>query len=341
MARDRAARTRRQFVQSGLALAGIGLLAGCGITPPWPRSAPVPRIGFLSGSSPSTNVARVEAFRQGLRELGYVEGDGFVMEYRYGDGKPDRVAAFAAELVRLPVDLILAAAPAGTRAAKDATGAIPIVMAYDPDPVGNRFVASLARPGGNITGLSSLAPGISGKQLEFLKAIIPSLSRAVVLGTTAPTPLPLDPRSRELELTAGRLGVDVRFLEVRAVDEIDTAFEAARDVGAEAAIVFASPILEADRMRVVGLAARYQLPAIYAVPEFVTAGGLLCHGVSFIHLYERAAVYVDKILKGAKPGDLPIEQPTKFDFIINLKTAQAIGLAIPQSVLQQATEIIK
>ncbi len=342
MARDQVARLRRRRVlQGSFALVGLGLLAGCGITPPWPRLAPVPRIGFLSGSSPSTNVARVEAFRQGLRELGYVEGASFVMEYRYGDGKPDRVAAFAAELVRLPVDVILAAAPAGTRAAKDATSAIPIVMAYDPDPVGNGFVASLARPGGNITGLSSLAPGISGKQLELLKAIIPSLSRTAVLGTTAPTPLPLDPRSRELELTAGRLGVEIQFLEVRTPEEIETAFNAARDAGAEAAVVFASPILEADRMRVTGFAARYRLPAIYAVPEFVTAGGLLCHGASFIDLYQRAATYVDKILQGAKPADLPVEPPTAFDLAINLKTAQTLGLTIPTSVLQQATEIVQ
>jgi putative ABC transport system substrate-binding protein len=280
----------------------------------------------------------------GLRDLGHVEGGDVVMEHRYAEGKLDRMSELAAELVRLEVDVILAAAPAPTRAAKAATATIPIVMAYDTDPVGNGFVASLAQPGGNITGLSSLAPGISAKQLELLKAIVPGLSRVAVLGTSSPpayAPLALDPRSKEMELAAGALGVQLQYSDVRALADIEPAFGEARRGRAEAAVVWASPILEADRTRVADLAAQHRLPAIYHVAEFAEAGGLMCYGVSFIALYRRAAAYVDKILKGARPGDLPVEQPTTFDLVINLKTAQALGLTIPPSVLAQATELIQ
>jgi putative ABC transport system substrate-binding protein len=334
--------SRRQFVQ-GVGVAGLGLLAGCEFPRlPW-QAAKVPRIAFLSASSPSANLARVEAFRQALRDLGYVEGESAVIEYRYAEGNLDRVSELAAELVRLKVDVIVTAAPSPTRAAKETTATIPIVMAYDPDPIGNGFVASLAHPGGNITGLSSLAPGISGKQLELLKEIVPGLSRVAVLGTSIHGVyghLALDPRSKELELAAGALGVQLQYSDVRRPEDIESAFGEARRGHADAAVVFASPILEADRTRVADVAAQHRLPTIYHVSEFVEAGGLMCYGVSFIALYRRAATYVDKILKGAKPADLPVEQPMRFDFVINLRTAQALGLTLPDRVLLQATELI-
>ena len=335
--------SRRRFVL-GTGLASLGLVAGCGLSRlPW-QAAKVPRIAFLSASSPSANLSRVEAFRQGLRDLGYVEGESVVMEYRYAEGELDRVRELAAELVRLKVDVIVTAAPAPTRAAKETTATIPIVMAYDIDPVGNGFVASLRHPGGNITGLSSLAPGISGKQLQLLKEIVPGLSRVAVLGTLIAgvyAHLALDPRSKEMELAAGALGVQLQYSDVRHPEDIEPAFGEARRGQADAAVVFASPILEAHRTRVADLAAQHRLPAIYHVSEFVQAGGLLCYGVSFSDLYRRTATYVDKILKGAKPADLPIEQPMRFDFVINLQTAQALGLTIPQHVLMQATEIMQ
>ena len=336
--------SRRRFLRGGLALAGLGLMSGCGLVPKAQPAARVPRVGFLSASSPSANLARVEAFRLGLRDLGYVEGVDVVLEYRYAEGTLDRVRELADELVRLKVEAILSAAPSPTRAAKGATATIPIVMAYDTDPVGNGFVASLAHPGGNITGLTSLAPGISGKQLQLLKEIVPGLSRVAVLGTSSPPaypPLALDPRSREIDLAAGALGVGLQYVDVRGFEDIEPAFGEARSGHADAAVMFASPIFEADRTRIADLAAQHRLPTIYHASEFVGAGGLVAYGVSFVDLYRRAATYVDKILKGAKPGDLPIEQPTVFDFAINLKTAQALGLTIPQSILQQATEIIQ
>jgi putative tryptophan/tyrosine transport system substrate-binding protein len=214
-------------------------------------------------------------------------------------------------------------------------------MAYDPDPIGNGFVASLARPGGNITGLSSLAPGISGKQLELLKEIVPGLARVAVLGTSIHAHLALDPRSREMDLAAGTLGVQLQYSDVRRPEDIESAFGDARREHLDAAVVFASPILEAHRTRVADLAVQHRLPAVYHVREFVEAGGLMCYGVSFVGLYRRAAYYVDRILKGAKPADLPVEQPREFEFVINLQTAQALGLTIPPHVLLQATEIIQ
>ncbi len=298
----------------------------------------VPRIGFQSASFPSAIAARIEAFRQGLRELGYVEGKNIVIEYRYAEGKLDRLPALAAELVRLKVDVIVTAAPSSTRAVKEATTTIPIVMAQDGDPVGNGFVASLARPGGNITGLSTLAPGISGKQLELLKEIVPRLSHVAVLRTST---LPYAQVLKEMELAAGALGVKLQYLDVQGPKDIETAFGEARKGRADAVLVLASPILESHRTEVADLAVKNRLPMIYHAPEFVEAGGLMSYGVSFIDLYRRAATYVDKILKGAKPADLPVEQPTKFDMVINMKTAKALGIRIPQSILLRAFKVIE
>jgi putative ABC transport system substrate-binding protein len=299
----------------------------------------IPRIGFLATVSPSTISDRVEAFRQGLRELGYVEGKNIVTEWRYAEGKADQLPGLAAELVRLKVDLIVSVAPLPTRSAKEATSTIPIVMAFDQDPVGNGFVASLARPGGNITGLSTLSPEISGKQLELLKEIVPRLSRVAVLGSsTTPGNAQV---LKETELAAGALGVKLQYLDVPGPKDIETAFRAATKGRADALLVLASPVLISQRAQIADLAIKSRLPAIYERREYVEAGGLMTYGVSISDLFHRAATYVDKILKGAKPADLPVEQPTKFELVINLKTAKQIGLTIPPNVLARADRVIK
>ena len=300
----------------------------------------VPLIGRLGAGSPSSNLARREAFRQGLRELGYVEGKNIVIEWRYAEeGKLDRLSEIAAELVRLKVDVIVTTGSSVTRAAKEATSTIPIVMTQDSDPVANGFVASLARPGGNITGLSTLSPEISGKRLELLKEIVPKLSRLAVLGTST------DPGSaqslKEVELAAGAFKVQVQYLDVLDVRDIETAFRAAGKGRAEAVFALGGPVLASQQTQIADLAVKSRLPAIYWRSDFVEAGGLMSYGVSLPDLDRRAATYVDKILKGAKPADLPVEQPTKFELVINLKTAKQIGLMVPQSVLYRADKVIK
>jgi putative tryptophan/tyrosine transport system substrate-binding protein len=299
----------------------------------------IPWIGFLGASSASTLAARIEALRQGLRELGYVEGKSIVIEYRWAEGKFDRLPALAAELVRLKVDVIVTGGTTSTRAAKKATVTIPIVMGFDNDPVGNGFVASLAHPGGNITGLSTLAPEISGKQLELLKEIVPRLSRVAVLGSST-TPGTAQAR-REIELAAGALKVQLQYLDVLSPKDIETAFQAASKEHADALLVLASPVLNDQRTHIADLALKSRLPAIYPQTEYVEAGGLMYYGASTSDLFRRAATYVDKILKGAKSAALPVEQPTKFEFIINLKAAKQIGLTIPPNVLVRADKVIK
>jgi putative ABC transport system substrate-binding protein len=299
----------------------------------------VPRIGFFSSTSPSIISARVEAFRQGLRELGYVEGKNIAVEYRYAEGKLDRLSGLAAELVRLKVDVIVSAGPPPTRSAKQATSTIPIVMAFDDDPVGSGFAASLARPGGNITGLSTLAPEISGKQLELLREIVPKLSRVAVFGNATQ---PGHPQAlREINVAADAFRVQVQYLEVRGPKDIETAFGAASKERADAVLVLSTPVLLSLRRQVADLAIQSRLPAIYSRPEYVEDGGLVFYGPSYTDLYRRAATYVDKILKGAKPADLPIEQPKKFEFIINSKAAKQIGLTIPPNVLARADKVIR
>jgi putative ABC transport system substrate-binding protein len=299
----------------------------------------VTRIGFLSGTSPSTISARVEAFRQGLRELGYVEGKNIVIEWRYAEGKPDRLPALAAELVRLKVDVIVSSGSPNTRFAKQATATIPIVMAIDDDPVGSGFAASLARPGGNITGLSTLTPEIGGKQLELLKEIVPRLSRVALLGDAI---RPGTPQAlREINVAADAFGVQLHYLEVRGPKDIEAAFRAASKERTHAVLALASTVLFSQRRQVVDLAVKSQLPTIYNRPEFVDDGGLAFYGASITDLFRRAATYVDKILKGAKPADLPVEQPTKFELIINLKAANQIGLTIPPNVLVRADRVIR
>jgi putative ABC transport system substrate-binding protein len=303
------------------------------------QATKISRIGFLSAPSPSAVSARAEAFRQGLRDLGYVEGKDIAIEYRYAEGKLDRFPVLAAELVRLKVDVIVTGTSAGTRSAKEATATIPIVMAQDGDPVGNGFVASLARPGGNITGLSSLAPEISGKRLELLKEIGPKFSRIAVFGNSAS---PGTAQSlKESELAAGAFGVHLQYLDVRNPKDIETAFSAANKGRADAVLVLASPVFNVQRKQIIDLAVKSRLPVIYYAPEWVQDGGLMSYGVSYTDMYRRAATYVDKILKGTKPADLPVEQPKKFEFIINLKAAKQIGLTIPPNVLARADKVIK
>ena len=299
----------------------------------------IPRIGYLTIGSPSFTPARVDAFREGLRELGYEEGKNLAVYLRYANGNPKRQVELARELVGHKVDVIVTAGPADTRAARQATSSIPIVMAQDTDPVGNGFAASLARPGGNITGLATLSPEIGGKQLEFLKAIVPRLSFVAVLATSK---IPGNAQAfRETELAAGALGVKLQNIDVPEAADIEKAFEKASRQRAEALLVLGSPVLNSNRKLLIGLAEKYRLPATYTRPEFVDDGGLMTYGASYNDLSRRAAIYVDKILKGAKPADLPIEQPTKFELVINLKTAKQIGLTIPPNVLARADRVIR
>jgi putative ABC transport system substrate-binding protein len=299
----------------------------------------VPQIGFLGAASPYAIEARIEAFRQGLRELGYVEGKNIIIEYRYAEGKYDRLPALAAELVRLKVDIIITGSEPATRAAKEATVTIPIVMTQVGDPVGSGFVASLARPGGNITGSSTLAPELSGKRLELLKEIVPRLARVAVFGTSTN---PGNAQSlRETELAAGAFGVKLQYLDVLNPKDIETAFRSASKGRTEAVLMLGGPVLTSQRTQVVDLAVKSWLPAMYSNREYVEDGGLMSYGVSQNDLNRRAATYVDKILKGAKPADLPVEQPKKFEFIINLKAAKQIGLTIPPNVLARADKVIR
>ncbi len=296
-------------------------------------------IGFLSSLAPAAVADRTDAFRQGLRELGYIEGKNVLIEWRYAEGQEDRLAKFAAELVRLNVDVIVTGGPAVNRYAKEATAKIPIVLAFDNDPVGNGFAASLARPGGNITGLSTHYPEISGKQLEILKEILPRLARVMILGnSTVPGN---DQALRQTELAGAALGIKVQHFDIRNSTEIESAFKAAVHERADAVLVLGSQIVTSQRQRFAELAAKNRLASIYWTPEAVEAGGLVSYSVSITDLFRRAAVYVDKILKGAKPGDLPIEQPTKFELVINLKAAKRIGLTIPPNVLARADRVIK
>jgi putative tryptophan/tyrosine transport system substrate-binding protein len=298
----------------------------------------VPRIGVLGEKSPADPF--LAAFRQGLRELGYTEGQNIVVEYRYANGTVDRFPELAAELIRLKVDVLVVGGAAAARAAKAKTKTVPIVFALPGDPVGSGLVASLNRPGGNATGTSTLLPELSRKQLELLKAAVPRVSRVTVLHNSAGRPvagLALD-ATRE---AARALAVELQVLEVRAPNELVSAFAAARAQHADALLALSDPVLGNKLAQLAELAAKHRLPAIYVRREFAEAGGLLAYGPSFLDNYRRAATYVDKILKGAKPADLPVEQPTKVELVINLKTAKALGLTIPPSLLARADQVIE
>jgi len=296
------------------------------------QAGKVARVGVLAVSAEAFS-PRIEAFRKGLREHGYVEGKNVVLEYRYAEGKLDRLPDLAAQLVALKVDVIVTASPPAVRAAKNATSTIPIVFAAVGDPVAIGLVESLARPGQNITGLSIGGPELDGKRLELLKEAVPKISRVAVLFAEMPR--------KEREIAAQALGIQLISLPVRELGDIEPAFETARKENVHALLTSPSPLLNTVRERIVELAARNRLPAMYGGPEFVEAGGLMSYAPSYTDLFRRAATYVDKILKGAKPADLPVEQPTKFELVINLKTAKTLGLTIPQSLLLRADQVIE
>jgi putative ABC transport system substrate-binding protein len=301
----------------------------------------VPRIGYLSsGSGAARHSLRAEAFRQGLRELGYVEGKNIAFEYRNAERKLDRIPDLAAELVRMKVDVILTGGNSAIRAAKKATSTIPIVVAHTADPVADGFVVSLARPGGNITGFTS-SPGyeLSGKRLELLKETLPMATRVAVLRD--PANLGTAQSLKETEAVAQPLKLHVESLEVRNSRDFEAAFQAATTTRANALMVLAGGLFNTHRPRIVKLAAESRLPTMYSEPEYVVAGGLMSYATNIEDLYRRAATYVDKILKGANPAELPVEQPMKFEFIVNLKAAKQIGLTIPPNVLVRADRVIK
>ena len=302
-------------------------------------AAESPRLGFLSSSSSERDKPRLAAFLKGLRELGYLEGRSIFIERRYAEGRFEILPELAAELVRLKVDiLVVSGAPAST-AARNATSVIPIVMTDVADPVGIGLVTSLPRPGGNVTGLSDFNAGVVAKRLELLKELLPSASRVGILLNPANPSNPL-----QLKLTqaaAPTLGVALLPLEARAADDIDRAFTAMRAERTDALLVFGDPMLGSHNHRIVERAARARLPAMYSRREMAEAGGLMSYGTNFTDLSRRAATYVDKILKGAKPADLPVEQPTKFELVINLKTAKTLGLTMAQSLLLRADRVIE
>ena len=303
------------------------------------QPAKAPRIGLLSEFSPADSALWYEAFRQGLRNLGWVEGKNINIDYRYTEGRHDRLPGLAAELVNLRVDIIVTVTTPVALAAKNATRTIPIVMAsVGVDPVGAGLVESLARPGGNITGLSQMVPELVGKRLELLREMDPKLSRVAVLWDAR------DPSAtlwKEMQLPARALGVQLHSLEVRSPKDLDRAFEDATRARAGAVVITPSMVSATNLKRIADLAAKSRLPSIYHRREFADSGGLIAYGVDRSDMFRRAATYVDKILKGAKPADLPVEQPTKFELVINLKTAQALGLTIPPSLLLRADQIIE
>ena len=321
-----------------MAIIVAGLLSSAVATGAQPARK-VPRIGYFDGASASTNPELTDAFRDQMRQLGYVEGKNLVIEYRWADGKYDRLPDLAADLVRLRVDVIVTVGDPVILAAKEATTAIPIVMASVGDPVGRGFVASLARPGGNITGVSNLAVALSGKWLEILNEAVPRLSQVAILRNGANPTHPLF--WMEADKVAKGLGLKLQSLEVRTPEDIDTAFESMQKERVGAFVTLPDPLLTGQRVRIAALAAKAHLPGIAAFRENAEAGTLMAYGPSLAANRRRAAVFVDKILKGARPADLPIEQPTKFELFINLKTARALGLTIPPSLLQRADQVIE
>jgi putative tryptophan/tyrosine transport system substrate-binding protein len=303
------------------------------------QGARVHRIGVLETISLALNTENFCAFRRGLAELGYIEGQNLVIEYRSADGHQGRFADLAGELVRLNVDLIVTRGTPAAQAAKAATAAVPVVMAGSGDPVGTGIVSSLARPGGNITGLSALNIETYGKRVEILRELVPQLERiAGLFNMNNPV---LQPQWAETQRAAQSLGLESRLLDVREAADLEGAFQTAKKERVGALVVALDSLTQANQIRIVQLAATHRLPTIYAAGEFVSSGGLLAYTTDFPDLYYRAARYVDKILKGGKPADLPIEQSTKFVMMINLKTAKALGLAIPPALLARADEVIE
>ncbi len=300
------------------------------------QATKIHRVGFLATSSRSPYN---EAFLKSLRELGYVEGQNLAVEFRFSGERVERFSDLAAELVRLKVDIIYAATTLPAQAAKKATTTIPIVFGIVADPIGAGLVASLARPGGNVTGLTNISPELSGKRLELLKETFPRIRRVAVLLNPANPTARL--KLKESEGAARSLGLKLHTLEARDSAQLDSVFSALMKERADALVMFGDPVFTAYRGRIVELAAKNRLPAMYEEREWAVIGGLMAYGPNLIEQVRRAVFYVDKILKGAKPADLPVEQPTKFELVINLKTAKALGLTIPQSVLVRADEVIR
>jgi putative tryptophan/tyrosine transport system substrate-binding protein len=311
------------------------ILLAVGVTAEAQQAAKVPRIAFLAGGSRSADSLLLEKFWQRMKELGYTEGKNIVADYRFAEGAPERLSNFAAELVRLNVNVIVAPG-SGARAAKKVTDTIPIVLTYG-DPLNDGLVASLARPGGNVTGLSAFVSELGGKQLELLKETFPKISRVAVFWWTNQNALILE----DMKGAAAASKVTLQPLELRTVDDLERAFSAVKKERANAVIALRNVLTATYRTRIVDFVAKSTLPAIYPDGEFAEAGGLMSYGVNVSDLWGRAATYVDKILRGANPGDLPVEQPKKFDFVINLKAAKQIGLTIPPNVLARADKVIK
>jgi len=320
----------------------ITLLGG---TAAWPLAAraqqagKVHRIGVLETISTTLNVANFYALREGLRQLGYAEGQNLVIEYRSADGRDDRFPGLARELLALKVDVIVTRGTPAAKAVKNATSTVPVVMTASGDPVGVGLVTSLARPGGNITGLSAIVGELSPKRLELIREIVPGLARIAVLANTSNDAVRRD--WARIETAARSLGVQSQLLDLRESDALGPTFDDASARRADALVVVIDAITQANQQRIVDLAMKHRLPAIYSSREFVNAGGLISYGVSYPDLYRRAATYVDKILKGTKPADLPVVQPTKFDLVVNLVTAKALGLDVPPTLLARADEVIE
>ena len=323
---------RRAFLGT-LGLVAVPLAAGA------QESGKVARIGRLSPLSRSTDTPSLDAFRQGMRELGWVEGRTFAIEPRFAEGKTERLPALASELVRLGVDVILAGSTTGGVAAHKATSTVPIVMVTTGDPMVSGLIASLARPGGNVTGVTALSQELGAKGLELLGQAVPGRGQVAILANS--TYPGTDSLVRALHDAARALGMHLHVLEIREPKEIEGAFATTVREHARALMVLSDPMLVTHRGRIVELAAKARLPAMYAVRQFVDDGGLMFYGASLVAMYRHAAIHVDRILKGAKPGDLPFEQPTKFELVINLKTAKALGLTIPPSLLQRADQVIE
>jgi putative ABC transport system substrate-binding protein len=317
---------------------GAGALAGAGAARAQ-APAKVPRIGFLSAHTSSDTVPWHQAFGLGLRDVGWADGKNINIEYRYAEGKSDRTPQLAADLVRLKVDVIVASVTPDALAAHKATRAIPIVIVAAGDPVALGLVESLARPGGNITGLTSMTSELGGKRLELLKEILPKLSRVAVLWNPQNAGSPSS--WKEVQLAARRLGVQLHSLEVRSSNDFDKAFEDATRARAGALFIIPDPVITPNLKRIADLAASSRLPSMFHVSEFANAGGLVSYGPDRADMFRRAATFVDKILKGAKPGDLPVELPTKFELVINMKTAKSLGITIPRPILLQATRVIE
>ena len=329
-------RTERRYF-----LTAAGALVAASLTAEAQAPVKIARIGYMDPGLPDASL--FEAFRQGLRDLGYVEGRNILIEFRTAQGKPERFPALAAELVALKVDVIVTGAGTlAARAAQHASSTLPIVAVAVGDPVTSRLVSSLARPGGNVTGLSVLTPELVGKCLEQLKLAVSSISRVAVLLQPGAVPerTQMDILS-EAEVAARALGMHLQVVEARGAEDFDRAFSNMISGRADAMFVLSTPVFSAERRRLVELAAKNRLPAVYSYRVYVDAGGLMSYGPNLVDLSRRAATYVDKILKGAKPGDLPVEQPTKFELVINLKTAKDLGLTIPQSVIARADDVIQ